>query len=476
MIGLVVVVYSNYPEALFESCLKFSNEVDFRWYLYFHGNDPAIEKRLLAFANNHPNVMFFPYGSNRGLAQSWNDALRFSEKFGDEFAIILNDDLAFRGDGFPKFVDYVRALPDGYGMATVMGMESENSPVAGKIVVQQLACCVIGKAALNEIGYFDQNFSPAYFEDTDYVYRLENAHLKVEIDERILVDHDRSTTLRTNPELKKQIDEIFGRNERYFRRKWGGNDILSSSYKTPFDKPEYTPYISFQAAVNPYPAERSRELNEPLFGGTIGLLDDIGRKHGTHRSSIEHSFLFHYERILGPKRETVKKILEIAIGQSQSALTWEEYFPNSHIYSVDKSPQDKHYHSPRCTSRSFDPTDALQLSEFCREFGPFDFIVDNGSHVWSHQILSLQILFPQLRPGGSISIENIDTSYGEFTLSFGENCPISTSEYLKKLNDKIVADSATNKESETDMFIRAYAPYIQDIVFFPRGCIITRKP
>lgn len=46
----------------------------------------------------------------------------------------------------------------------------------------------------------------------------------------------------------------------------------------------------------------------------------------------------------------------------------------------------------------------------------FDLIVDDGSHIPSHQLLSLIALWPLLKPGGNFAVEDVETSYwGRFT-------------------------------------------------------------
>jgi hypothetical protein len=43
--------------------------------------------------------------------------------------------------------------------------------------------------------------------------------------------------------------------------------------------------------------------------------------------------------------------------------------------------------------------------------GPWDIIIDDGSHVPSHVIFSLYMLWPSVRPGGMHIVEDLDTNY-----------------------------------------------------------------
>ena len=43
--------------------------------------------------------------------------------------------------------------------------------------------------------------------------------------------------------------------------------------------------------------------------------------------------------------------------------------------------------------------------------GPFDIVIDDGSHVPEHQIATFKTLWPALRGGGLYAVEDIETSY-----------------------------------------------------------------
>src|SRR5690349_2958720 len=89
MIGLILTTYSFYPAELFRSLERTKHDV--RWYIFFHGWDEQLKIKLDDFSKQ-ANVVFFPYGINRGLSRSWNDGVRRSFADGNDITIILNDD------------------------------------------------------------------------------------------------------------------------------------------------------------------------------------------------------------------------------------------------------------------------------------------------------------------------------------------------------------------------------------------------
>jgi cephalosporin hydroxylase len=58
-----------------------------------------------------------------------------------------------------------------------------------------------------------------------------------------------------------------------------------------------------------------------------------------------------------------------------------------------------------------DQNDPAFLQEVNRLEGPFDIIIDDGSHVQTHIITSFETLFPLLKTGGIYVIEDTQTSY-----------------------------------------------------------------
>lgn len=111
------------------------------------------------------------------------------------------------------------------------------------------------------------------------------------------------------------------------------------------------------------------------------------------------------------------KLLEIGVGGYNDLNTgggslrmWATYFRKSTIYGidvVDKSLQN----SGRIKTFIIDQSKKRELEDFAKEHGPFDIIIDDGSHFSSHVICSFQVLFKHLNDGGIYIIEDTQTSY-----------------------------------------------------------------
>lgn len=143
-----------------------------------------------------------------------------------------------------------------------------------------------------------------------------------------------------------------------------------------------------------------------------GLLDAIGLKHGTDKASSDHDYLNFYEIFLSPLRDERMTVLEIGVFNGASLKTWEEYFPHATIIGADILPLTKRFERNRTTIEILDQSNVEELTRLAVQHGPFDIIIEDGSHMWEHQITSLRILFPFLKNDGLYIVEDLQTNYG----------------------------------------------------------------
>jgi hypothetical protein len=81
-----------------------------------------------------------------------------------------------------------------------------------------------------------------------------------------------------------------------------------------------------------------------------------------------------------------------------------------------------------------DWTDAEFLSTIVKEFGHPLIVIDEGSHVWPHQIATLQHLFPRLSPDGVFIVEDLYTSFDKLEpIRYSLGSSISGYQYLEAL-------------------------------------------
>jgi len=204
-------------------------------------------------------------------------------------------------------------------------------------------------------------------------------------------------------------------------------------------------------------------------------LDQIGRKHGTDKSSHNHDYLRFYERFLSDRRLEKLKILEIGVFSGASLKVWEEYFTNSDVVGADIMVEKLKYGTERTTIEIIDQSNVDDLVRLAVKHGPFDVIIEDGSHIWGHQILTLQTLFPYLRRGGIYIVEDLETNYGVHVASYRGNARVSCVEYLKQWLDLCVAEQFIDLAGIQDPFLRSYGRSASHLTFTKHCCLIEKR-
>jgi len=121
-------------------------------------------------------------------------------------------------------------------------------------------------------------------------------------------------------------------------------------------------------------------------------LHELGLEHNTDKADL-HNFCDFYDKHLSSLREEPLKILEIGIYEGASLRMWGDYFENSQVYGIDilQHPCCVLLNEKNITSKIVDQGSEQQLLDFVAEFGPFDIIIDDGSHLTEHQLLSYKL-------------------------------------------------------------------------------------
>jgi hypothetical protein len=169
----------------------------------------------------------------------------------------------------------------------------------------------------------------------------------------------------------------------------------------------------------------------------MSTLDSIAKSYGTDKSSDHHNYCVKYEKYLPFKRYDILKILEIGILYGQSLKVWKDYFYRSQIIGIDILPECKKYEEDRIKIEIGSQTDKDFLLWIVGRHGPFDMIIDDGSHMNSDVIYSFEELFKMVRFGGGVYVvEDCATSYWE-EYEGGYKKETSVMEYFKRLTDDV---------------------------------------
>ena len=189
-----------------------------------------------------------------------------------------------------------------------------------------------------------------------------------------------------------------------------------------------------------------------------------------------------YDDFFCKYRSSPINLLEIGVLKGNSLRMWRDFFKYGSIVGIDN---EREAEAPESDERIQvlvgDQSDLTFLESVVSKYGPFDIIIDDGSHVWSDIIASYEYLMPQLSSGGYYCIEDIHTSYN---CHYRGKAEISTVNYLKNLVDNVQSfgvggatrcnHKATLKweEPETTHFNNRL---VESIHFFPSLCVLRKK-
>ncbi|WP_433259956.1 hypothetical protein ACQPZF_22370 [Actinosynnema sp. CS-041913] len=173
-------------------------------------------------------------------------------------------------------------------------------------------------------------------------------------------------------------------------------------------------------------------------------LAELAVRYGTDKWGAMHQYPQPYERHLAPLRHHRLSVLEIGVGgfldpsrAGASLRMWKRYFPRALVYGVDildKRAAD----APRLTTIRADQSDVAKMTEVAERFGPFDVVVDDGSHISDHIITTFRTLFPHVRADGLYIVEDLQACYWPEGFQGSDadlNDPAYTVGFLKTLLD-----------------------------------------
>lgn len=181
-------------------------------------------ERALTIVQDRVSIDFIRPGKNVGVAAGWNIILEKDLNDPESTGIVIsNDDIVLGRDTFAL-------LEDGLKRADFVGC------AGGWALFGQTHKCT------RRVGWYDENFINAYYEDCDYYLRLHQADIDIlDLGWGSGVTHSgEASTKGATPEQSQIISESRTHNYAYFIHKWGsgsprwGNPHVNN-YSEPFN-------------------------------------------------------------------------------------------------------------------------------------------------------------------------------------------------------------------------------------------------
>lgn len=188
------------------------------FFILDNGQSDLFDRQLFLNISGKMNMESLCPPKSLGVSESWNLLLVHAFDRGFEGAFVINDDVYWGAD-----------LPRAQMLANAYINEAKNK--AFFTSTKNWCNFFMPKKVFQEVGQFDNQFYPAYFEDMDYKYRLKLAGYQVlQTGALDPVLYRNSMTIVKDPSINR-----FNENKAKYIKKWGG-EPGSETFKTPYNK------------------------------------------------------------------------------------------------------------------------------------------------------------------------------------------------------------------------------------------------
>ena len=159
------------------------------------------------------------------------------------------------------------------------------------------------------------------------------------------------------------------------------------------------------------PARSIREDIAQKYDFTGDLLDFYSGNTGPIVQKWHH-YIPLYDRYFAPYRNRPIRFLEIGVSEGGSLQMWRKYFgAEAIIFGIDINPDCARFDGQAGQVRIGSQADRAFLENVVAEMGGVDVVLDDGSHQMEHIRASLEVLFPQVNPGGIYMVEDLHCAY-----------------------------------------------------------------
>lgn len=176
---------------------------------------PAVQANTSIIDNSQTNI---------GVPASWNVGVRYVLDNNIDYLVIVSAAMRFQ-NGLRDLAAKIESEQDAWGIDTQHGWH----------------CIALSRKVFAAVGLFDETFFPAYYEDTDFIRRMELAGIHSPVaaypSKLLKIDID-ATCVEVAHAYKSGVHVDFLANRAYFIKKWGAE----SSYKSQSSRDKLFPF------------------------------------------------------------------------------------------------------------------------------------------------------------------------------------------------------------------------------------------
>lgn len=158
------------------------------------------------------------------LAKCWNIGLKTLLRSGYKEALVINNDVELRPDTYELLSGYGADFVTGVGTSTdiaCQGVRDAADLESTENNHPDFSCFMIRKTVTDRVGWFDEDYYPAFYEDNDYHVRMHRAGIRAVSVDVPFLHHGSQTIKQAEPGEQKLIMRYADLNKERFRQKYG---------------------------------------------------------------------------------------------------------------------------------------------------------------------------------------------------------------------------------------------------------------
>ena len=197
-----------------------------------------------------------------------------------------------------------------------------------------------------------------------------------------------------------------------------------------------------------------------------------------------HHYFDIYAKHFEQYRDRPIRMLEIGVFRGGSLRMWKNYFHSDSTIvgiDIDKSCQAHEIADKNVFVRIGSQADPNFLARVDTEFGPFDIILDDGSHKTHHQIISFGALFRSaLKDGGCYMVEDTHSNYWLKHVDSAETFIDLSKQMIDMLHEPYLGHKETNfrrghADAVSQMNLSYLGANLSGIAFYDSIVVFDKK-